>query len=86
MATHHSPHIYYGCKRSSNLPESKQPKSLSRQWFVFWKHRHPRTGKWQRVRLYGTINSLPTLPAGIYVVSIRRQLGEAALVKKILIQ
>lgn len=51
--------IYFGCKAVAGKPDSKQPKSLKREWFV--KYQFLVDGKYKRFKVKGGINRFKTI-------------------------
>lgn len=71
------PWIYFGCPRIKGLPDSKQPKSLEKEWIVFYAYRNPKTGRMQRIPVRGGINYEDTIE-GRYAVAleVKREITE----------
>lgn len=56
-----TPEIYFGCKRVEGLPDSKQPKNIKKEWFIYWNHFREKTGRLERARIKDGINKFHTV-------------------------
>ena len=56
-----APEIYFGCKKNTKLPESKQPKDIENEWFVYYYYYRKLTRKMERVRVREGINCYHTI-------------------------
>lgn len=61
MERYTTPVINYGCKRIPGLSEARQPKDITKEWFVYYKHISPGTGKYKAVKFKGGINRIHSL-------------------------